>query len=616
MAVALDAALRAAALHDAEGRLLRTLGDLVASLTPIDVSTSATGAPARPAIGGVPVPFGPHKPNGPAPADVPSGPASVGDTGTSGPAGTAALDGTAELDGAAEIDGAAGLGGEAGAGTAQVLPAGLTLADAVGRLLSGPHSAGDQVAVAGPDGRAVHYSAWDLFASLAAALAHSTMNDPLTGLPTRQWVLDEVTRRLAGVTAEAPFGLLQIELGQLKDINDSLGYEVGDALIVEAASRIRAALGPADHVGRLVGDEFAVVIGPLPVDSAAADAVALAQRLLDVLAHGVRLGGHELLLQASVGVCVVDEPGDGAEAVLRRADSAMHRAKGRGRGRAELYDPAADRPVDKLSMTRRLREAITNGGMYLHWQPIHRLRDGALVGAEALIRWQDETGRLISPDEFIPYAETVGLIIPIGTLVLDVAAKQASRWQLRGVPLPVSVNLSAQQIVGSDLVGEVAGVLERYGVPPSALRLELTETAAVTDYGVTARRLAELRALGVRLSLDDFGTGYSSLRLLRDLAVDDVKVDRSFVAGIDSSDADAAMVRLVVETSHALGLTVTAEGVERLSQLEKLAALGCDHVQGFLLGRPVPVADFEIAGSLAAARALSAPAVVAHAVGA
>jgi len=616
VAVALDAALRAAALHDAEGRLLRTLGDLVASLTPIDVSTSATGAPARPAIGGVPVPFGPHKPNGPAPADVPSGPASVGDTGTSGPAGTAALDGTAELDGAAEIDGAAGLGGEAGAGTAQVLPAGLTLADAVGRLLSGPHSAGDQVAVAGPDGRAVHYSAWDLFASLAAALAHSTMNDPLTGLPTRQWVLDEVTRRLAGVTAEAPFGLLQIELGQLKDINDSLGYEVGDALIVEAASRIRAALGPADHVGRLVGDEFAVVIGPLPVDSAAADAVALAQRLLDVLAHGVRLGGHELLLQASVGVCVVDEPGDGAEAVLRRADSAMHRAKGRGRGRAELYDPAADRPVDKLSMTRRLREAITNGGMYLHWQPIHRLRDGALVGAEALIRWQDETGRLISPDEFIPYAETVGLIIPIGTLVLDVAAKQASRWQLRGVPLPVSVNLSAQQIVGSDLVGEVAGVLERYGVPPSALRLELTETAAVTDYGVTARRLAELRALGVRLSLDDFGTGYSSLRLLRDLAVDDVKVDRSFVAGIDSSDADAAMVRLVVETSHALGLTVTAEGVERLSQLEKLAALGCDHVQGFLLGRPVPVADFEIAGSLAAARALSAPAVVAHAVGA
>jgi EAL domain-containing protein (putative c-di-GMP-specific phosphodiesterase class I) len=311
----------------------------------------------------------------------------------------------------------------------------------------------------------------------------------------------------------------------------------------------------------------------------------------------------------------VDEPVEGAEAVLRRADSAMHRAKVRGRGRAELYDPAADRPVDRLSMTRRMREAITNGGMYLHWQPIHRLRDGALVGAEALIRWQDEGGRLVSPDEFIPYAESVGLIVPIGTLVLDAAALQASRWQARGVPLPVSVNLSPQQVVGSDLVGEVGAALERYGIPPSALRLELTETAAVTDYGVTARRLAELRALGVRLSLDDFGTGYSSLRLLRDLAVDDVKVDRSFVAGIDSSDADEAMVRLVVETSHALGLTVTAEGVERLSQLEKLAGLGCDHVQGFLLGRPVPVADFEVFGSVAAARALSAPAVVARAVG-
>jgi diguanylate cyclase (GGDEF)-like protein len=495
-----------------------------------------------------------------------------------------------------------------------VLPAGLTLADAVGRLLSGPHSAGDRVAVAGPDGRPVHYSAWDLFATLAAALAHSTMHDPLTGLPTRQWVLEEVTRRLPGACADVPFGLLQIELGQLKDINDSLGYEVGDALIVEAARRIRATIGPDDHVGRLVGDEFAVVVGPLGARTPAAEALALARRLLNVLADGVRLGGHELLLQASVGVCVVDEPGEAAEAVLRRADSAMHRAKSRGRGCAELYDPAADRPVDKLSMTRRMREAITNGGMYLHWQPIHRLRDGALVGAEALIRWQ-EGGRLISPDEFIPYAESVGLIVPIGTLVLDAAALQASRWRARGVPLPVSVNLSAQQVVGSDLVGEVASALERYGVPPSALRLELTETAAVTDYGITARRLAELRALGVRLSLDDFGTGYSSLRLLRDLAVDDVKVDRSFVAGIDSSDADEAMVRLVVETSHALGLTVTAEGVERLSQLEKLAGLGCDHVQGFLLGRPVPVADFEVAGSVAAARALSAPAVVARAVG-
>jgi diguanylate cyclase (GGDEF)-like protein len=546
-------ALWSAALRDAEGRLLRTLGDLVASLTPTDVNPPPIGDTARPSTPG-------------------------------------------------------------GQPAAPVLPAALTLADAVSRLLSGPHSAGDQVAVAGPDGQTVYYSAWDLFATLAAALAHSTMHDPLTGLPTRQWVLDEVNRRLPDACAEAPLGLLQIELGQLKDINDSLGYEVGDALIVEAARRIRATIGPDDHVGRLVGDEFAVIVGPLAAPTPAADALALARRLLDELAHGVRLGGHELLLQASVGVCVVDEPVEGAEAVLRRADSAMHRAKVRGRGRAELYDPAADRPVDKLSMTRRMREAISNGGMYLHWQPIYRLRDGALVGAEALIRWQ-EGGRLISPDEFIPYAESVGLIVPIGTLVLDAAALQASRWRARGVPLPVSVNLSAQQVVGSDLVGEVASALERHGVPPSALRLELTETAAVTDYGVTARRLAELRALGVRLSLDDFGTGYSSLRLLRDLAVDDVKVDRSFVAGIDSSDADAAMVRLVVETSHALGLTVTAEGVERLSQLEALAGLGCDHVQGFLLGRPVPVADFELFGSAAAARALSAPAVVARAVG-
>jgi EAL domain-containing protein (putative c-di-GMP-specific phosphodiesterase class I) len=238
-----------------------------------------------------------------------------------------------------------------------------------------------------------------------------------------------------------------------------------------------------------------------------------------------------------------------------------------------------------------------------------------LTGAEALVRWRDETGRMVPPDEFIPYAETVGLIVPIGALVLDAATWQASRWQAAGVALPVSVNLSPQQIVGTDLVGEVRGALDRSGLAASSLRLELTETAAVTDYTVTQRRLAELRDLGVHLSLDDFGTGYSSLRLLRDLAVDDVKIDRSFVSGVDENDADAAMVRLVVETSHALGLTVTAEGVERAEQLEALAQLGCDHVQGFLLGRPVPVADFELDGSAAAARALSAPA-VARAIGA
>jgi diguanylate cyclase (GGDEF)-like protein len=541
---ALEAALRAATLRDADGRLLHTLGDLAASLTPLEAPDALSEPVAGPAIG-----------------------------------------------------------------------AELSLAEAIGRLLSGPHAAGELVTVVDADGRQRVYSAWDLFAKLAGALAHTTQYDPLTGLPSRRWVLDEVGRRLAAATSQAPVGLLQVELGQLKDINDSLGYEVGDALIVEAARRIRSALQPADQVGRLVGDEFAVLLDRLPGEGGTAAALEVARRLLAVLGDAVRLGGHELQLQASVGVCVVDEPADRAEQVLRRADSAMHRAKNSGRGRAELYDPAADRPVDRLSMTRRLREAIVNEGLYLHWQPIHRLRDGMLVGAEALVRWQDETGRMVPPDEFVPYAETVGLIVPLGALVLDAAARQASRWQARGVPLPVSVNLSPQQIVATDLVTGVREALERNGVAPESLRLELTETAAVTDYAATQGRLAELRELGVHLSLDDFGTGYSSLRLLRDLAVDDVKIDRSFVAGLDVSTADATMVRLVVETSHALGMTVTAEGVERSEQLEALAALGCDHVQGFLLGRPVPVADFELAGSAAAARALSAPG-VARAIGA
>ena len=601
MAEQLQVALKTATLRDAEGRLLRTLGDLVASLTPL---RSAVPAPSVPAPRSVP------------PAEGAAAERAAADGAAAEGAGAerAVADGAAA--GGAAADGAAAEGAAAEYAARDIaLHADLTLADAVGRLLSDPHSADEQVTVAMPSGVRVSCSAWDLFAKIAAALAHSALYDPLTGLPTRQWVLDEVGRRLDGVGPDAPLGLLHIELGQLKDINDSLGYEVGDALIVAAAERIRAALGADHSVGRLVGDEFAVVLGRLPADEPVAAALALARRLLRVLADDVPLGGHQLQLQASVGVCVVNGRREGAEQVLRRADSAMHRAKGLGRGRAELFDPAADRPVDRLMLTRRLKAAIGNGGLHLHWQPIHRMRDGALIGAEALIRWRDESGRLVPPDDFIPYAETVGLIVPIGELVLDAASWQASRWLSAGTPLPVSVNLSPEQIVGSDLVAEVRAALARYGVPPSSLRLELTETAAVKDYAVTAGRLAELRALGVRLSLDDFGTGYSSLRLLRDLAVDDVKVDRSFVAGMDANEADAAMVRLVVETSHALGLTVTAEGVERQGQLEALAALGCDHVQGFLLGRPVPVADFEVGGSAAAAQALSAPA-VARAVGA
>ncbi|HEX6756635.1 MAG TPA: bifunctional diguanylate cyclase/phosphodiesterase [Mycobacteriales bacterium] len=492
------------------------------------------------------------------------------------------------------------------------LDAGLDLAAAVGALLSGAQATGESVAVE-RDGQVRRFAARDVFARLAAALAHSTMYDPLTGLPTRPWLLGEVGRRLAGTTHDNPLGLLQVELGQLKDINDSLGYEIGDALIVEAARRLTEVAGSAGAVARLVGDEFAIVLGDLPVADPTAAASAVAQRVLRVLGEAVRIDRHELQLRASVGVCVVDGgvEGDdavaGAEHVLRRADSAMTRAKASGRGRAEFYDPAADRPVDRLSLTRRLRDALATGAFSLHWQPIHRLADGELVGAEALVRWRDESGRMVPPDEFIPYAETVGLIVPIGAAVLDAAAWQASRWQRAGTPLPVSVNLSPQQVVGTDLVGEVRAALDRHGVAPALLRLELTETAAVTDHAVTRQRLAELRDLGVQLSLDDFGTGYSSLRLLRDLAVDDVKVDRSFVQGLDVNGADAAMVRLVVETAHALGLTVTAEGVERQGQLSALVALGCDAVQGFLLGVPVPAADFDATGAAAATRALIVP---------
>jgi diguanylate cyclase (GGDEF)-like protein len=526
----LEVALRAAVLHDASGRTLRNLGDLVGSLAPAGPANAAAAAPA--------------------------------------------------------------------------LAAELALADAVSMLLSGPHASATELSVVGSDGP-VTYSARDVFATLAAALAHSTLFDPLTGLPTRRWVLDEVDRRLAGASPAHPVGLLQVELGQLKDINDSLGYELGDELIKEASRRLAVAIGPEDAVGRLVGDEFAIVLGALSADDPIGGATDCARRVLDLLAEGIRLGEHELQLQASVGVCVVDGGGISAEHVLRRADSAMTRAKISGRGRAELYDPNADRPVDRLSLTLRLREALAADAFSLHFQPIHRLRDGLLVGAEALVRWQDETGRMVPPDEFIPYAETVGLIVPIGAMVLDAAAWQAARWQAQGLTLPVSVNLSPQQIVGSDVVAEVRAALDRHGLAPSMLRLELTETAAVTDFPVTRQRLAELRELGVGLSLDDFGTGYSSLRLLRELAVDDVKVDRSFVQGLDVNGADAAMVRLVVETAHALGLTVTAEGVERPDQLTALARLDCDSVQGFLLGTPVPVADFDVDG--AAARALCTP---------
>jgi diguanylate cyclase (GGDEF)-like protein len=434
-----------------------------------------------------------------------------------------------------------------------------------------------------------------VFARLAELFQTIASHDPLTNLPNRR-VLEQAGRQLIASGETTQVALLYVDLDRFKNVNDVLGHRAGDAVLVEFAHRLRQCTRDEDLVVRLGGDEFAVLLThTTPVSAHAA-----AERIVLNAAAPFVVDDRLVSLTASVGLAFLD--GDVPDRTLgmidvliRHADAAMYKAKRSGSGVMQLVSaatPQLEPGNSPAAIARRVLPAMAAGLFQLHYQPIIDLATGATVEMEALLRWDDaELGRL-TPAEFIPVVEQSGHIIEIGRWVIIAACEQARLWVDAGQPCSVAVNLSPLQLLDPELVPYVAATLSATDLPAHLLRFEVTESEAIRDISATTSRLKELRDLGVHLSLDDFGTGYSSLAMLRQLPVDTIKIDRSFIDRIDrdsdDAESDTALVRLVIETARVFGLSVVAEGVERESQLSQLSDMGCGAAQGFLLGRPEP----------------------------
>jgi predicted signal transduction protein with EAL and GGDEF domain len=362
---------------------------------------------------------------------------------------------------------------------------------------------------------------------------------------------------------------------------------VGDLLLQEAATRLKACLRQEDTVSRLGGDEFIMI---LPDLEGAEDAVAAARRIMESLAQGFLLSGHELFVTASLGITLFPSDGADLETLVKNADMALYRAKEEGRNNYQLYTPAMnDRVVQRLSLESALRKALDNGRIIVHYQPKVDLASGRMTGMEALARWALEDGTMVQPQEFIPLAEETGLIVPLGAEVLRQACRQTALWRNQGHPeLTVAVNLSARQFSQQDLVAVVEEALRLSGLPASHLELEITESTAMGNVGVASETLKRLQAMGVRVSLDDFGTGYSSLYYLKQFPINALKIDKFFVQHAPEDPDDAAIVQAIVSMAHSLGLKIVAEGVETAEQLAFLRGLGCEMIQGFIFSRPLP----------------------------
>jgi diguanylate cyclase (GGDEF)-like protein len=420
---------------------------------------------------------------------------------------------------------------------------------------------------------------------MARARAEEQLRDPLTGLPNRQWLLERTWSALdhAERLGERA-GLVLIDLDRFRSVNDTLGHLAGDRLLLQIAERLRLALPRGAEAARLGGDEFAVL---LPGCDSPTRAQRVARTLVAALGSPLDLDGLTLVLEASAGVAVFPDHAADTEGLLRRADVAMYEAK-RDRSGVEVYEATRDgNTPDRLGLLGDLRRALDSGEVELHYQPKVRF-DGKVTGLEALVRWvHPERGR-VSPEEFIAIAETSGLMPQLTEYVLDTALAQVARWRKMGIDVPVAVNVSPRDVHTPGFAGAVAARLARYGVPPAALQLEITEHVLLEDPQRAADTLAGLAGHGVRMSLDDFGTGYSSLVHLRRLPVSELKIDRSFVARLVVDTEDAEIVRCTIDLAHSLGLLVVAEGVEDDETWERLRDMGCDAIQGWLVAAAMP----------------------------
>ena len=441
---------------------------------------------------------------------------------------------------------------------------------------------------------------------LEACSRPSASYDSVMGLPDRQALIRELRRALSEARRHGKsIAALYVGLDRFRRVNDTFGHSAGDALLKAVASRLVECLRPVDfiattgdaegtgpaRIARVSGDEFVLLLTDL---DAPEDAGAVARRVRDALSAPFVFQGRQLVVTPSIGIAIYPHDGEDADTLLMHADTAMYQAKD-VRNTVRFYVSAMDaKALDRLRMEEALREAITERRLCLHYQPKHSLCDGVVTGAEVLLRWPHPERGWIEPNQFIPLAEEIGLIVPLGEWVIDEACRQLADWKRRGLAtLRLAINISAVQVARSDVAGTTLHAIWKHGLCPQNLELEITETLLMQDDKAAKAMLDRLKDAGVSLAIDDFGTGYASLSYLRQFPLDTLKIDRSFVQNILSAENDAAICEAIIAMGKKLKLAVVAEGVELEQQRTFLKAAGCDEAQGFLFSRPLPAEEFE-----------------------
>ncbi len=419
-----------------------------------------------------------------------------------------------------------------------------------------------------------------------AKIAHMTYHDALTDLPNRILLGERVEDALVRVGRTGQVALLCLDLDHFKDVNETLGHAIGDALLMATAKRLMTAVRDGDTVARLGGDEFTIMqVGAEQPQGARV----LAQRVIDVISEPYQLEGHEVITSVSIGIALAPTDATDAAGLAKAGDMALYRAKADGRGIYRFFEPEMDAQMQtRRTLEFDLRRAIETEQFELFYQPQFNLETNAISGFEALLRWSHPERGLVYPDEFIALAEESGLIVPIGEWVLKQACRDAVKWSS---PVKVAVNLSPAQFRSVNLMQSVIAALAGSGMAASRLELEITELTLLADSEATLTILHRLRAMGVRISMDDFGTGYSSLSYLQSFPFDKIKIDRRFITDINTDGSSLAIIRAVTGLCDSLGIVTTAEGVETREQFDRVKAEGCTEVQGFLTGRPMPLRE-------------------------